>query len=145
MKHDLPNPKAIPGFLTATKALPDDVTLLGIEPELTFEWKLAIYDAKIANNIERGSLEAVGRLVEFREAIIEERFNLTTNYKDSKRQIIEELEPQEAEALQKDNLPRAERLKFEKYRRLFRTQEQFLARNYPFKAHIKERLSNWGN
>jgi hypothetical protein len=143
MKHELPNPKAIPGFKDATKHLPDEITLLGIEPEMSFDWKLAIYDAKIANNIESGTLEAVGRLTEFREAIIEERFILTKEYKQGKKEIIDELEPMEADAMRKENPVTADRLKFEKYRRLFRLQEQFLARNYPFKAHIKERLANW--
>ena len=143
MKYELPNPDAIPGFREAAAKLPDEVTLLGIEPEMSFDWKLAIYDAKIANNIESGGLESVGRLVEFREAIIEEKFILTNDYKKEKQKILDELEPMEADAINKNILPKAERIKFEKSRRLFRLQEQFLARNYPFRAHIKEKLNAW--
>lgn len=123
--------------------MPSELTILGIEPELSFEWKLAIYDAKIANNIETGNLEAVGRLIEMREAIIEERFKFTSNYIDAKKKLLKELEPEINNYIRIDNHEGARRLQFEKYRKIFQLQERFLARNYPFKAHVKERLKKW--
>lgn len=141
--HQLPDPSAIPGMNNFLKNLPDDVTILGIEPEVTFEWKLALYDAKIANNIEAGRIEAVGRLVEMREAIIQERFILTKDYTDEKNEVIKELEEQISDYLKRDIEEGATRLQFQQYRRIFLLQNKFLARNYPFKAHAKEKLRNW--
>ena len=145
MKTDpsLPDPKAIPGMSAILKSLPDDLTVLGLEPELTFEWKLAIYDAKIANNIETGDMEAVGRLVEMREAILEEKFELTPDYVKKKTNILKEKETLESALLNQGNTVGAHRVQFEKYRAIFQLQERFLARNYPFRAHVKERLAKW--
>ena len=143
MAHPLPDKNAIPGMPEAARALGQDLTILGLEPEITFEWKLAIYDAKIANNIEANHIGAVGRLVEFREAIIEEKFKLTAEYAAKKNDVLKTYEAKETEEYNKGNDAGLQRIRFEKYRRIFQMQEKFLAKNYPFKAHVKERLSRW--
>lgn len=133
----------MPGMEALLKGLSPDVTILGNEPYPDFEFKLFAMDVKIMNNVEIGNLEAVGRLTEMREAVIEERYKLTKDYLEKKKKAIDDIEPDEASALKKGNEPGARRLQFEKYRRIFRAQEQFLARNYPYRIHVKERMEKW--
>jgi hypothetical protein len=125
------------------RSLDPSLTILGNEPHADFEMKLLVIDSKIFNNVENGNLEAVARLTELREAVIEERFILTDKYIVNRNAVIAELEPQEVLLLQKGNTPGARRIQFEKYRRIFRAQEQFLAQNYPVKFFCKERLKGW--
>ena len=133
----------MPGMTELLKGLSPDVKILGNEPYPDFEFKLFAMDVKIMNNVELGNLEAVARLTEMREAVIEERYILTKDYLDKKQKVIDEVEPLELEAIKKQNEPGARRYQFEKYRRIFRAQEQFLARNYPYRIHVKERMEKW--
>ena len=140
---ELPDPKAIPGMEELLKTLDPSLTILGNEPNVPWELKLTQIDIKIIDCIRENNLEAFGRLTEFREAIIEERFILTDDYIKKKDKVIAEVEPREVDALKKGNEPGARRLQFEKYRRVFRAQEQFIARNYPNKFLVRERLKGW--
>lgn len=141
--NKLPNPKTMPGMMDVLKDLDPTLTILGNEAHPDFEFKLFALDVKIFNNIELGNLEAVARLTEMREAIIEERYILTKDYLTKKQKVIDEIEPEEVSMIKKGNEPGAKRLQFEKYRRIFRAQEQFLARNYPYRVHVKERMEKW--
>jgi len=125
------------------KTIDPNLSILGNEAHPDFEFKLFALDVKIFNNIEIGNIEAVARLIEFRESVIEERYILNKEYLDKKKKIIEEIEPLEVDALKKGNEPSARRYQFEKYKRVFRAQEQFLARNYPYRVHVKERMEKW--
>jgi hypothetical protein len=139
----LPDPDSIPGMPELLATLDPSLTILGNEPNVSWEMKLLNMDVKITECVREGNLEAFGRLTEFREAIIEERFILTEEYIKKRNAVIAEIEPQEAAALKAGNEPGARRFQFEKFRRIFRAQEQFIARNYPNKFMVKERLKGW--
>lgn len=140
---NLPDPKAVPGMEELLADLDPSIQIIGNEPNVPWEIKLAQIDVKIIECVRVGDLEAFGRMVEFREAIIEERFILTDDYLTKKESIINEVEPRESILLKKGNEAGARRLQFEKYRRIFRGQEQFIARNYPNKFLVRERLNGW--
>lgn len=137
MNYKPPNKNAVPGL---AEHLPQNVQLLGLENSVSFEYKLLLFDIKIIENVEKGAMDAVGRLVELREAVIQEKFNLTKDYIRAKRKVLVELEKEELEALRIDNVVKANRLKFEKFKRVFREQEKFLARNYPIRVLVREKI-----
>jgi len=143
MGKELPDPESIPGMIEALKQAGSDITVLGNEPSMTWEMKLGKLDLDIIDAVKEDNGAAFGRLVEFREAIIQERFILTGDYIKKRNDIIKEIEPQEGAELRAGNEIGARRLQFEKYRKLFLIQEQFISRNYPIKFFVKERLKGW--
>jgi len=145
MGKELPDPESIPGMIEALKQAGSDITVLGNEPNMTWEMKLKKLDENISDAVKEDNGAALGRLVEWREAVIQERFILTGDYIEKRNDIIKEIEPQEGAELRAGNEVGARRLQFEKYRRLFLIQEQFIARNYPIRFFIKERLRGWGS
>jgi hypothetical protein len=145
MVKQLPDPESIPGMVEALREAGSTITVLGNDPSMPWELKLAKLDMDIIDAVREDSGTAFGRLVEFREAMIEERFILTEDYLRNRNATIDEFEPQEETALKSGKEVAARRLRFEKYRRIFRLQEQFIARNYPLKFFVKERLKGWNH
>ena len=140
---NLPDPKSIPGMEDLLKHIDPSLILLENDPNVSWEIKLAALDIKLIDMVSIGNLEAFGRLVEFREAVVQERFVLTPDYIVERNGIVNEYEPKEVQLLKIGNEPGARRTQFEKYRLLFKIQEQFIARNYPVKFLVKERLRGW--
>lgn len=142
---NLPDPKSIPGMEDLLKHIDPSLILLENDPNVSWELKLCALDIKLIETVTVGNLEAFGRLTEFREAMIQERFILTEDYIKERNDLVNEYEPEELKQLKLGNETGAKRLQFEKYRCMFKIQEQFIARNYPVKFLIKEKLKGWKN
>lgn len=101
--------------------------------DLTWEQKLALVDVFIAKSIFTKSMENLGYLVEFREGIIQEKFNVLADkkYTTSKARIILELEEKEEQAQKKGNRQLANFYFFKKYNKIYIQQNEFLRSVYP--------------
>ena len=101
--------------------------------DLTWEQKLALVDVFIAKSIFMKTMENLGYLVEFREGVLQEKFNILADkgYLSEKRKVITEYEPKEENAQRLGNRQLATFYFFKKYNKIYILQNEFLRSVYP--------------
>lgn len=99
--------------------------------QMTWEQKLGFIDLMIAKGIEKKNFGSLGYLVEFREGVIQEKFDPPQKYFDAKQEAIDEFEVKEEKARTSGYDQTADKIYFDKINQLIVLQNEYLRTVYP--------------